>query len=62
MIEEAKANGWDVTDEPSAHLDVLVAANPSANTNKIKAARISNVPIIHENNWSEVMVTGVIPN
>lgn len=62
MIEEAKANGWDVTDEPSAHLDVLVAANPSANTNKIKAARISNVPIIHENDWSEVMVTGVIPN
>lgn len=62
MIEEAKANGWDVTDEPSAHLDVLVAANPSANTNKIKAARTNNVPIIHEHDWSEVMVTGVIPD
>ena len=61
-ISDAVANGWDTTDSPSRFTDVLVAADPTGNSAKLKAARQHRTPIVTTEEWSAVMVDGVLPS
>lgn len=60
-IKEARAAGWDTTDEPSPFTDVLVARDPDADTAKLMKARDNRTVIISAEEWAEVMVDGVLP-
>lgn len=60
-IAQAKGNGWEATDEASRFTDVLVAANPSGNSSKLKAARKFNTPIVSADEWEALMMDGVLP-
>jgi len=60
-IAEARAHGWETTDEPSRFTDVLVAADPSGNSAKLKLARKHQTPVVDAEEWLAVMVDGVLP-
>ncbi|MEZ5688710.1 MAG: BRCT domain-containing protein [Caenibius sp.] len=51
MKADARTHGWDVVDSPSAHLDVLVAADPMGPSAKLKKARANAIPIITVEEW-----------
>lgn len=59
-LEEAVANGWDTTDEPSRFTDVLVAADPEGKSAKLKAARTFSTAIVNGAEWQAVMLDGVL--
>jgi NAD-dependent DNA ligase len=59
-LDEAVANGWDTTDEPSRFTDVLVAADPEGKSAKLKAARTFSTAIVSAEEWQEVMFDGVL--
>lgn len=59
-LDEAVANGWDTTDEPSRFTDVLVAADPEGKSAKLKAARTFSTAIVNAEEWQEVMLDGVL--
>nr|DAI68353.1 MAG TPA: DNA ligase-like protein [Caudoviricetes sp.] len=61
MLAQAQANGWDVTDDPSKYLDVLVAANPTGGSRKLKVARDAAIPIVSPEEWEILMTDGVLP-
>lgn len=60
-IAEAKAAGWDTTDEPSRFTDVLVTADPQKLSAKLKLARVYNTPVVSPEDWSIVMLDGALP-
>lgn len=60
-LAEARANGWDTTDEPSRFTDALVAADPLGNSAKMKMARQHNTPIVSPEEWVGVMLDGELP-
>lgn len=62
MLVQAKANGWDVTDEPSSYLDVLVAANPTGSSAKLRKARDASIPVVSPDEWEALMTDGVLPD
>jgi len=51
LMAEAKEKGWDVVNNASAHLDVLVAADPTANSAKLKKARACAIAIVSPEDW-----------
>lgn len=59
-LEEAAANGWDTTDQPSRFTDVLVAADPEGKSAKLEAAREFSTAIVSVEEWQEVMLDGVL--
>lgn len=58
MLAQAKVNGWDVVNSPSAHLDVLVAADPMGRSAKLDKAREFAIPIVSPEEWAAVMEDG----
>lgn len=62
MIAEARANGWEVLNGPSPNMDVLVAADPTANSAKLDVARKSGIPIVDPTIWSTLMTDGALPS
>lgn len=61
MIEEARAAGWHVSAQGVITVDVLVAADPQAGSNKLKAAARNGIPIISYNQWCRTLQTGELP-
>lgn len=61
LTSEAKANGWEVVNRPSAHLDVLVAADPTGKSAKLQVARTHAIPIVDIEIWASLMLDGEIP-
>ena len=60
-LAEAVANGWETTEAPSRFTDVLVAADPTGKSAKLKAARENNTPIVSADEWAALMIDGVLP-
>lgn len=60
MMADARAHGWDVVNSPSAHLDVLVAADPLARTAKLDKARAHAIAIVTPDEWADVRDDGVL--
>lgn len=60
-IAEARAAGWDTTDEPSPFIDVLVASDPDAGTAKLKKARKNRTAVVSAEEWADIMLDGVLP-
>lgn len=58
---EAKANGWDVADNPSPFTDVLVAEDPLGSSAKLRTARANFTVIVSADEWPELMREGVLP-
>jgi hypothetical protein len=61
LIAEAIASGWEFVDSPSPFTDVLVAANPTGGSRKLKTARKNGTPIVTLEEWSILMNDGVLP-
>lgn len=62
LIAEANANGWDTTNQPSPFTDVLVCADPTGNSAKLKEARKNNTAILSCEEWPDLLAHGVFPN
>lgn len=62
LIAEAENAGWETINSPSPYTDVLVAADPLGNSNKLKAAREHGTPIVSCEEWSTLMTDGVLPS
>lgn len=62
LIEEAMRLGWETIDSPSPNTALLVAADPTGTSKKIKAARANGTPIITGEEWVSLLEDGVIPS
>lgn len=61
MEQAARDNGWDVVKSASGNLDVLVAADPLAMSDKLAKARANAIPIVSPDEWAILMLDGVLP-
>jgi len=57
MAAEADGLGWDVIDNPHSEIDVLVAADPTGNSSKLKFARAKAIPILNLEEWAMMIDT-----
>lgn len=60
LLNLARLSGWQAVDEPQQGLKVLVAEDPTQNTNKLKVARKRGIPIISYEEWSTLTADGEI--
>lgn len=58
LVGEAKASGWDTTNNPTAQIKVLVAEDPNGNSRKLEFAREFGIPIITYDEWQLLTVHG----
>jgi hypothetical protein len=59
---DAQASGWDTIDSPSRFIDVLVAADPTAKSRKLVAARLNGTAIVTYEEWAVLITDGVLPS
>ena len=57
-VAEAEAAGWETVDAPHSKIDVLVAADPTGSSNKLKSARQYGIPILAFDEWVSLSVDG----
>jgi hypothetical protein len=61
-LAEARAGGWDTTDEPSPFTTVLVVADRSAMTAKMGLARKNKTAIVDYGEWVVLLADGEVPD
>lgn len=62
LCAEAVSAGWETVDAPHSKIDVLVAADPTGTSNKLKFAREHGIPILTLDEWSSLSVDGEFVN
>lgn len=55
LLAEARENGWETIDSPSAKTHVLVAEDPTAASAKLKKARAYGTPILSGGEWQSLL-------
>lgn len=58
LLEEARRTGWQAVDDFQADIAVLVAEDPTRQTNKLKKARQDGVPIVSYDEWDALQADG----
>jgi len=58
LLQVAREAGWQAVDEYQVGLKVLVAEDPTRNTNKLKQARKHAVPILSYEEWANLNSQG----
>jgi len=58
LLEEARLAGWQAVDDFQSGIKVLVAEDPTKNSNKLKKARQFAVPILSYEEWDTLHVDG----
>lgn len=62
MKAQARENGWETVGAVSKLTDVLVAADPTANSSKLVKARANGTAIVTPEEWKLLMTDGVLPS
>lgn len=60
LLQAARETGWQAVDDFQSGIKVLVAEDPTKNTNKLKQARKLGVPILSYDEWTRLNSDGVI--
>ena len=60
-LSKARTSGWETIDSPSPFTDVLVAADPTSDSRKLRSARQNATPIVTYEEWGDLMTDGVFP-
>jgi hypothetical protein len=58
LCQEAVAAGWETVDAPHSKITVLVAADPTGPSNKLRFAREHGIPILAFEEWATLTVDG----